>query len=645
MKPSVKNIFSGERFIIFALLTILAVFFCGLAYLSAGVYGGADTYLHYAISHYAFAHPSLFLNHWGKPLFTLLSSVFSQAGFAGMQAFNILISLLSAFLAYSVCKMLGLRYAWLSIILLCFAPVYFILVFSGLTETLFGLVLISGAFYFLRKNYAVAAIIISFLPFARTEGFAILPLFALAFAFKRKWLALGLLATGFVAYGVVGYFVNHDFWWFFTQNPYQGAQDIYGKGSLWHFVGAYREIFGPVLTLLVLIGLAAYALPFFSRKRQQPLPVSEIFVVMLPAALYFAAHSYVWWRGLNGSLGLVRVMAGILPLAAVLGIKGLNLLAPAIGRYKKLFVGLGLALVVYIVYQPFATYPLPFPNGPEERVLDKTALWLQKNQLNQQKIYTINAYLFFKLSRDPFDTNLVAQSYPPAQNLTAYTQPGDLLIWDSHFGPNEGRLDLETLLANPYFVLNALFLGDDNYVALGGRPYEVYVFQRTVDTNHLDNHSQLLQLKENYYVKKPIYVNTFSHTHVFADSAQTNSCFLITPPMEFSPGLDTVLADLHLPPQSSFEMCVDLFGAPNLQNTSIDMVASVFSGSKSYLYTSFPIRLNQLTPNTWNTLHYTFAMPQNTQSNAQFKVYLWNNNKAKLFIDNLNVSMIVLKQQ
>ncbi len=640
MALETSKIFGKELLLVGALMLLLAVFFIFLALASEGVYGGADTYLHYSIAHYAFKHPHLFVDHWGKPLFTALASPFAQMGFVGLQVFNIIISLLSALLSYKVCKLLKLQYAWLSIILILFAPVYFILVFTGLTETLFGFVLILGVYLFFRKKYFLAALVISFLPFARTEGFIILPLFALALVSEKKWLPILLLPAGFAFYSLVGYFHYHDFLWFFTQNPYTGAVDIYGRGSLWHFVVSCPEIFGVGATLLILCGIIGFISPFISQKKSGHLPVTEVLLVLLPASLYFAAHSYLWWKGLNGSLGLIRVIAGIIPLTGIIGLKGANLFLPFIQKQTKTFILIGVFLFGFIIYEPFRLYSLPFPNGPEEKVLDEAARWIEKEKLDQHKMYSVNSYLFFKLNCDPYDNNKVSMSFPPQEQISNYVLPGELVIWDAHFGPNEGRIDLNSLLNNKYFLLRAIFLPDQSFVTMGGRPYEVYVFQRTTDTSHAENVSILGSLRENYYTKKQVYLNTFDNTRFFVGDRMNNSCFQIKSDIEFSPGMDTLLKKCNTDNNLNFEVCVDIFPIKKDLQPSIDLVSSVTSPAKTYAYNSFTIHLDKLPQNQWSTVQLKFILPEINDDKAIFKAYIWNNNKAEVCIDNLKVSVI-----
>jgi ABC-type cobalt transport system substrate-binding protein len=645
METSHRKIWQNEKLLVGLLLLALTGYFIYLALASAGVYGGADVYCHYFISAYAFRHPPLFVDHWGKPLFTVLSAPFSQMGFFGLQLFNILLSFLSAWLAYRVCKTLELKFSWLSILLVIFAPMYFVLIFSGLTETLFGFVLILAVFLFFRKKYWLSALIISFLPFARTEGLVIIPLFAVALILHKKWIPILFLLFGFLLFSVAGYFHYHDFFWFFTQSPYKGALDIYGKGSLWHFVSYYREIFGLGFTSLIVAGIVAYFQPVLLKRKIAALPLDEILLILLPAVLYFAAHSYVWWKGMDSSAGLTRVIAGIIPLTAVIGIKGINLFLPLINRQKIVFALIGILLFGYIIYEPFKFYPMPLQAGPEEQVLDKVAFWMKKQQLCDNKVFCGNAYLFFKTGSDPYDSHKVFYSFPPASDLVTGTEPGDVMVWDAHFTPNEGHLDLASLMDNKFFALKAFFQPAQTFTTLGGRPYEVYVFQRTQDSAQISNAVILQDIIGKKFNRTQIFCNAFAKTKTYLPGEDSNSCFIITPTIEYSPAMEIPYKNLNLHGENKFEMSVDMFPIANSTHSTIDFVTSVSTEKKVFSYQSFTIITDSLKKDCWNTLKYNFTLPEITDGASLFKAYIWNNKKTSVYVDNLVVSVIKDKQE
>ena len=48
----------------------------------------------------------------------------------------------------------------------------------------------------------------------------------------KKYKAMLFLVTGFLFYSLIGSFYYDDFWWVIHNNPYTGAQHIYGHGGL-----------------------------------------------------------------------------------------------------------------------------------------------------------------------------------------------------------------------------------------------------------------------------------------------------------------------------------------------------------------------------------------------------------------------------
>ena len=152
----------------FAITLILIV-------LSQGTYDPGDGVQHYLIAKYAWQHPLLLLDHWGKPIYTLLCMPFAQFGFLGSNIYNLICNTATAYLAYLIAQKLGFKNAWVGFILVFFSPLFFVTSFSGLTEPTFALILTASVLQLLNRRYIMGAILISFLPFARTEGFFILP--------------------------------------------------------------------------------------------------------------------------------------------------------------------------------------------------------------------------------------------------------------------------------------------------------------------------------------------------------------------------------------------------------------------------------------------------------------------------------------
>ena len=90
-----------EKRLLYALLTVFVLIQVFLLLLSDSVYGfyGADNVAHYQIARFSFRYPELFLDLWGKPVFTTLLAPFAQLGFKAAKGYNIMISVFTLLLS------------------------------------------------------------------------------------------------------------------------------------------------------------------------------------------------------------------------------------------------------------------------------------------------------------------------------------------------------------------------------------------------------------------------------------------------------------------------------------------------------------------------------------------------------------------
>ena len=465
-----------EKRIIGTLLTLFIIF-STLVLLSGGFYGGGDSIAHYRISRYALRYPHLFLDHWGKPVFTILSSPFSWLGFNGTRIFNVIAGLLTAFLTYRTVREETGKDAWLAVFFVILAPVYFILFFSAVTEITFSLVLIFSVYYIYREKYTAAALMISFLPFARTEGFVIVFVILAALTGYRQYKSIPFLFGGFVLFSLAGWPYYHDPLWVIHEIPYTGAADIYGHGTLMHFVHNAPRIFGIPLLFFWILGVYSLVRDMSSREKRER-ALKETWFVVLPFLAYFAAHSYVWWKGLGSSLGLTRVMAGVVPLVAVTAMRGYRFVAGQITESLNRNVFLPAITLVALLIPPLHFYRVPVQQDETQKVLSQAAEWLKHSPYAGHRIYYYDLYFQFRLGLDPYDTERCCEKVPDPGDPAKDVPAGSIIQWDAHYGPNEGRLPLKKLLDNPEYTLLKVFKPKHSFMALGSHEYAVYIFLR-----------------------------------------------------------------------------------------------------------------------------------------------------------------------
>ncbi len=480
-----KNHFLKHKndYIAYLLLLASSIFHGYLWLTSEGIGFGGDSFNHFRFARYSWEHPELLLHLWAKPFFTLISSPFAQLGFGGIEFFNILSFLGSAYFLYRICKALGYAGAWAVIIFLAFIPVYMFHLASGYTEPFFGFVITLSLFLLIRGKVAWAIILASFLPFVRSEGFFFLPIFFLVLVFKKHYKYIPLLLFGLVLYSLIGYPFKGDIFWVFTENPYRFDSSVYGSGPFTHFIDATPKIFGQPLIILSFIGLIFWVFEiiryFPSYLKTDRFNTALVFIGGLWA--YFLAHTIFWWQGIFGSLGLTRVMAGIAPclaFSAIIGIQALWALSLKWVTFKWIPKALTVGFAIWVVILPFEIKDLPIEMGREAKHVKKATLWLKDSEyFPPERLYYMNQIVPFFLEMDPFDHKKVRKlnalnNENPGKNIPK----GSVIYWDSHYGPNEGKLKKETLLNSPRLKMIKHIKPEPTFKVLGDNVFEIYFF-------------------------------------------------------------------------------------------------------------------------------------------------------------------------
>ena len=443
---------------------------------SEGFHGGGDSLAHFRIAKFSWEHPEYLLDNWGKPFFTLLAMPFSYFGFKGIQFFNLLMGIFTSILIIKISNVFKWRFAWLGIVIVFFAPIYMQEFFSGLTELAFSSVLLLSLFLRLKNKYASSFLLLSFLPFIRTEGVLFLAWFGIIDLIERKsWQPL-LLLVGTVVYSIIGWIAKGDVLWIINEMPYAGGEHIYGSGSIWHYVNLLPDKIGWTVLLAASLGVAFLPLNILTQERDAKW---LMLYILVPTITYIGFHSIMWYVG-RVSLGLPRMLAVVVPLLAILAVYGLNRLNGLFKNQKPLTV-VGAALAGLILFNGASKVELPVKLGAEERVLSEVAAYIRTNGLSNHKIHYYSLYNEISLGLDPHYPEQCQQVIHNRSNPHEEVKPGSLVVWDAHFAPNEGAMPLENLTTNPHFEVLNVFKPEPAFNTLGDKPFEVYLFLRKPD--------------------------------------------------------------------------------------------------------------------------------------------------------------------
>lgn len=464
-----------------------------LVVLANGVNGGADTFTHYQMSRYSWIHHDLLLNQWGKPVFTVLFSPIAQLGLQAIIWTNLALIFFEAFLVLKIANQLDLKRSWLAPLLFLTCPVVFDNAVSSLTEIICALFLILFIHWSLRGKFILGALVLSFMPFARSEGFVILGVAAMFFFFTRRWKFIPILAVGSIILDLIGYWYSGIPLWIFDSNPYVNTEiTSYGSGSFFHFFIWAIPVFGiGFLFLLKSTWLNAHTIMNRLTVDWKTAAVSEdsknfilrhqvMFWIVLGSFWgYFMAHTVLWWQGMWASLGLLRVMFVVAVPMVLLALIELNKLLdsrPLMGSWKTVNV-----IIVLLCGTAFGTNTLilgavgaPVEYGIEEAVLNEMKGWMKTEGVTTQGcVFAGHSYVSLALDRDPFD-------YTKMNQLRSfkYAQKGDLIVWDGHYGPNEENTPIEMLERDTTLVFLKEFRPVKEYRPLNDMPFYVRLYRK-----------------------------------------------------------------------------------------------------------------------------------------------------------------------
>ncbi len=445
-----------------------------LRLLSTGIPESGDGVMHHLIAKHAWQHPHLLLDHWGKPLFTTLSSGFAQLGLWGMTLFNALCFVATCWAADVMLKDRSPFGRWLFAPLLMCMPAYGAMVFAGLTEVLFGGLAMLAVCALWTKRYTLAMAVASFLPFARPEYVAVWPFLVAWVCWRRQWKALPWILMGHVCYAIAGTFVFGDPLWAFTRDPYTGAAAVYGQGPLLHFTDRIQHIYGAPFMWALAVALVLGAIAALKPGEGRRSVVFFAVTALLPAFAIIAVHSVLWWKGLKGSLGLTRVLATGAPLGALFVCAQLVVPRSAwsLRSWQRSLIGVvgGVAFVIWAVRAFLVEHPVPVYDSPVERVARVVGEVVGDLADDHARVVHAPPLVTLFAGIDPFDTATTS----PGTHL----RPNDLLVWDAAFGPNEGGMPLSDLLSDPTLTLLQVIEPEERWPVLGGNPMEYFLFAK-----------------------------------------------------------------------------------------------------------------------------------------------------------------------
>lgn len=607
--------------------------------LSEGLYGDTDSIGHYQLAHYAFKYPKFFVHHWGKPLFTTLSAPFAQLGFHGAVLFNLLSGLLTSWLIYRIARQFNYRYALLAIPFALFAPVYMVNLFTSLTEILFGLVLVAAVYTFLREKFLWSAVIISFIPFARTEGIMFIALFLLALILVRQYKAIPFLLSGFVLFSLAGYFHYREFFWFFTAMPYgETGSALYGSGSFMFYLERFHHLLGHPLTILAGFGLIILLIQLFSvNKPVRSVQWVTLYILVIGSFTGFIlAHSFLWWQGMMGVLASTRFMACIMPLGGLLAMVGLDYLFFRLIKPVRMQKTIALAITGLVIWTPYTLNEIPAKLTRSSQVMKETADRLRETGIEGRRLIFFDPKLAFYLKIDMFDQVNFHFNIPDREKPDLGLPEGSLVIYDPHFGEFEKKVSLTSLIDHPSLKLIDAFVPTKNYNFSNGQIYMSAIFERTGEPEAGNSWTGIDSL---HFGEQDSIRDLNGLADAIFQSGQTYR--QLNPTTPYSPSIkkhvNLIGGDEKVIIRSSAKIYLPSHSDP----TKVFLVLSIHDPSgETVRYFNIPASYFKPTAESWCEVWMIVPVETGLHDEDLLKLYVWNHGEKEVFVADLRMEYL-----
>ena len=447
---------------------------------SPGLPETGDAVAHYQHSRFAWAHAEAALSQWGKPLFTILASPFAQLGMWGMTLFNSLVAVGTCALIMGTLRGVSIVWRWAVPVLLFTVPVYTHTVIAGLTEPLFGLLSVAVALLAMRERWIPALVLLSFLPFVRPEYAALSPFVCLVALVGGQWKKLPLLLLGPALYALCTGMLLGRPWALFVEHTYLGVS-TYGHGDPFLFVHRAQRIFGNGILGAVCLSLIAWILLLWKDPAQRVRLVRHALLTMAPSVGIVALHSYAWWQGGMGSLGLERVMATAVPLAVLFVVDVAGTAWRSLAdrpQAGKVLVPLVMAYGVLSARTVLVYRPMPYPDDWVQQTQRDAAAHLEQLRKPDERLLYADPYLAALCDIDPWDRERYAVFNGMGSFRRFRARHGDRVVWDAHFAGYEGRVPLDSLLHAPELLLERVFEPAEPVIGIGDLRYSIHIFRQ-----------------------------------------------------------------------------------------------------------------------------------------------------------------------
>jgi hypothetical protein len=577
---------------------------------------------HFQLARFSFNHPGLLLDLSGNPVYSTFLAPFTLLGYNAAKVFNLIIAILTLLLTAKLSDKLVKGSSNYAIFLTAFFPVYFLLMITCFPEILLSLFIVGAIYLFSKNKFYSSAILLSFIPFICFEGVFLFPVFAIAYLLKRNYWPILLLCTGLVFYILTGFFAFGDLLWILHKFPSNVEQHIFESGSLSNLIKNSSFIFGVPFLFLSLLGLIYWFIQIvrdFSLKNER---VVIFFLISGSWLVYIAANGYHLWTGADKSLESIHLFGAIIPLSALMAIKGIQFISEKI-KGKRIFTGIILLFAIAQVFLLFNTNDLPTKATPTAELIKKSVKYIKQADYTG-KIHYFDPEIIFQLGIDPYDSSKCNIGIKDKSQPSNSMEWGDLLVWDANFGLRNGGVQLLNLEKDQYLIKMESFFPPEKIEGMEGYDYSMQIYKKSFRNDSVtlsNNYTRVLSF-ENVADAHVIEVDGLKAWKL--DSSQDYG-----PTIYLSPDVVKRYETLEL------EVTLDYKVLQPIKKNEVLLVFSAENDGKSLHYECTDLVFSG---SDWKQLQLTIKIPANIQA-TKMLAYIWNKERKQLLMKSLVVKV------
>ncbi|MCA1760119.1 MAG: hypothetical protein LC658_10150 [Bacteroidales bacterium] len=285
-----------------------------------------------------------------------------------------------------------------------------------------------------------------------------------------------------------------------------------------------------------------------------------------------------------------------------------------------------LVLTVLAVAQPYLFFkqkPLPLKASAVDKLIAKSAAFL-KNENHEGRIFYFNPDFAFQLGLNPYDSNTNGWFFGDKIQPSNSLEFGDILIWDAHFGPNEGGTSYETMEKDPWLQKIKTFLPEEKITVLGGYDYAIYIYR-----------------KEKQPSQQPVSHEFFRNLEFGKSDSEKEpeaEFIKVQRNQEYSPSLLVYMHELMQKDIFEFDLNIQYKGEQFFEPSDVVLVLSVENGKEVLNYSTFPLIWEQ-NENEWKSLAFSKRIAADLPGSAVIKIYVWNRGKKLIYLKELSVQI------